>query len=363
MESEDSKPIVTVLVVDDSRAEQLLLTHILNSDPRIRVVGTADNGREAIDFLKHTKPHVITMDLNMPEMDGLSATKEIMAVDPVPIIIVTMDRSWTTAAHALTMMEAGAVALVEKPFTAEEARQEEATKHLLRVVKNLSQVKLVHRVSYQQGSQQYPRSAGPKAAHSLLLVEKDRKPIRAIAIGASTGGPPLLKALVDQFPEVLPVPVFITQHMSPGFTEGFSHWLRRDLKHPLIIPKHGDVYRAGCIYLAPCQQAMGVEGNGHIILSPQTQGAFGFHSVSFLFKCFAREFGSDSLAILLTGMGTDGARELKELRTLGAITVAQDEQSSVVHGMPGEAIRLNGATHIMSPEQIARLINQACSAV
>lgn len=369
----EAQKVIKVLVVDDSQAEQLLLTHLLAGDPRISVIGTAGNGREALEFLKHMQPDIITMDLNMPELDGLSTTREIMAHKPVPIIIVTVDRSLTTASQALLLIEAGAVAVIEKPFTADEARQEELTSDLLRLVRNLSQVKLVHRHPlYLPANRSSARNIEGEVAQPMPLTRvvpqvpsatpvKDvdlTRSYRCIAMGASTGGPPVLKFLVDSLPDPLEVPVFIAQHMSPGFTEGFSHWLQKGVKHPVVIPTHGQRYRAGCIYMTPCNRLMGVDGNGFIILTPSMQKDYGFNSVTYLFTSIAREFGAGSLAVLLTGMGTDGASALKDLRDLGALTIAQDVQSSVVHGMPGEAIRLNGASMIMSPEQIARLINQ-----
>lgn len=368
----EAQKVIKVLVVDDSQAEQLLLTHLLAGDPRISVIGTAGNGREALEFLKHMQPDIITMDLNMPELDGLSTTREIMAHKPVPIIIVTVDRSLTTASQALLLIEAGAVAVIEKPFTADEARQEELTSDLLRLVRNLSQVKLVHRhpsflpVKSKPGtdletktSQLVPLPKLEKQTAFAPAAEAElNRTYRCIAMGASTGGPPVLKFLVDSLPDPLEVPVFIAQHMSPGFTEGFSHWLQKGVRHPVVIPTHGQRYRAGCIYMTPCNRLMGVDGNGFIILTPSMQKDYGFNSVTYLFTSIAREFGAGSIAVLLTGMGTDGASALKDLRDLGALTIAQDVQSSVVHGMPGEAIRLNGASMIMSPEQIARLINQ-----
>jgi two-component system, chemotaxis family, protein-glutamate methylesterase/glutaminase len=370
--------MVKVLVVDDSRTEQLMLSHMLTSESGIEVIGTADDGISAMNFLKHTKPDVITMDLNMPGVDGLQVTRTIMESQPIPIIIVTVDRSLSTAANAFKLIEAGAVGIVEKPCIINDAQHEEIARQLRQLVRTMAQVKLVHRWP-KKTVESMPTPGQVATAKTLarkeaLTTRSNREhvqrrklalPVRTepspkapscIAIGASTGGPSVIKYLLENLPKELNVPIFIVQHIAPGFSEGFAHWLKRHVTHELCLGTHRQTIKPGCIYLAPSPYDMGVDSHKRIILS--RKNSKGISSVSFLFKSLAGTFGNSAMAILLTGMGSDGAKEMKELRDLGAITIAQDQKSSVIHGMPDAAIKLGAAEHVMNPEEISEFIRK-----
>ena len=392
----ENKP-VRVLIVDDSRTEQIMLSEILSADPGISVIGTVDSGIAALNFIKRDCPDLITMDLKMPDFDGLQVTRAIMERQPIPIIIVTVDHALTTAENAFKLLEAGAVGVVEKPFSFHPQQQQALSSQLCRLVRSLAKVKLVHR---------WPRSASPSLLqsdpHLLLPIAKqaqstasepveaknsnspkstvtnlpyvaiegskaqlahlkaNRKAIACIAIGASTGGPPVLKHILDNLPAVLPVPIFIAQHMSPGFMEGFGHWLQKEMNHPLLIPAHGQKIEKGTVYLAPAGFHMLIDSSGSIVLKPRPDGDTSLKSVSSIFSSVAEHYGASALAILLTGMGSDGAQELRELRDCGAVTIAQDENTSVVFGMPGIAVKLDAAQLVLSPEQISEAINLLC---
>lgn len=368
--------MIKVLVVDDSRTEQIMLSHMLTSESDIEVIGSVDDGLSAIKFLEHTKPDVIAMDLNMPGIDGLQTTRTIMETVPIPIIIVTADKSLVTAASAYKLVEAGAVGVVEKPHIIDDLEHEERAHQLRRLVRNMSQVKLVHRWPKQKfESQPDPKIAknalpSKETSRSKVLVKAQphidsrqdngspAKTVSCIAIGASTGGPPVIKYLLKHLPETLPVPIFIVQHIASGFCQGFAFWLKQELKHDLHIPANRERVRPGHIYLAPSNYDMGVDKYNRIILVDKDPKNFGLQSVSFLFKSIAEHYGSSAIAMLLTGMGSDGAKELKQLRDLGAITIAQDEKTSVIHGMPGVAIKLEAAQHVMNPEQMSEFVRQ-----
>lgn len=380
--------LVKVLVVDDSRTEQIMLSHILSTDPRILVIGTANNGIEALKFIQRHKPDIVTMDLNMPEMDGLEAARRIMESSPVPIIIVSMDRSLSSASSAMELIEAGAVAVVEKPFTVEESRQEAVAEELIRLVRNLSQVKLVHRWATADGKcitnledreeSSLEESLAPTFSSSIdrrsvaegrqlfetptafSSADLTSRKFLCLAIGASTGGPPVIKHILENIGTGLQVPVFIAQHMSPGFTDGFAHWLKDSTGQSVIVPIHGQKFEKGVIYLTPSEAEMGVDCDGHLLVMPRTTNKLGLHSVSYLFKTTERAFGSSCLAVLLSGMGDDGATELKRLRETGALTVVQDSASAVVYGMPGEALQIGAATLVLTPDEITRLIRMTC---
>ena len=181
--------------------------------------------------------------------------------------------------------------------------------------------------------------------------------IRLLAIGASTGGPPVLQTLLAGLPKPCPVPVVIVQHISAGFVQGLADWLSATTGMPVQIARHCEIAQPGTAYLAPdgCQMSIGTDCR--IICGPEPAEHGLRPSVSFLFRSIARHFGAKAMGVLLTGMGRDGAEELKLMRDAGAMTFAQDKESSVVHGMPGEAIRLEAATHVGNPEHIAAMLH------
>jgi two-component system, chemotaxis family, protein-glutamate methylesterase/glutaminase len=177
--------------------------------------------------------------------------------------------------------------------------------------------------------------------------------LQVIAIGASTGGPLVLQTILAGLPKDLPVPVLIVQHMAPGFVQGFAEWLAQSSGFPVHIPTAGEYPLPGHAYVAPDGVHMGVGTGGRVILSDGDPDNGLRPSVSHLFRCVAQVFGRQAVGVLLTGMGRDGAEELKLMKDGGAVTIAQDKKSSVVHGMPGEAIRLGAATYVLSLEDIA----------
>jgi two-component system chemotaxis response regulator CheB len=182
--------------------------------------------------------------------------------------------------------------------------------------------------------------------------------IRAVAIGASTGGPPVLQTVFSGLPRDFPVPVLLVQHMAPGFVQGFIDWLAQSTPLAMQVARHGDALASGHVYVAPDGCHMGVASNGRIVLSggPPENGAR--PAVSVLFRDVANVFGRHAVGVLLTGMGKDGARELKGLRDRGAVTIAQDKDSSVVHGMPGAAIECDAAMYVLPPEGITEMLRR-----
>lgn len=342
--------MIKVLVVEDSPVVQELLTHILNSDPELKVIGTACNGKEALEFLTGKKPDVITMDIHMPVMDGFEATSSIMANNPVPIIIVSA--SWEPAEVEKTFqaIEAGALTCIEKPLGLGHPDYEKVSKNLIETVKVMAGVKLVRRWSKAKPTQTVPQSQGKKA---LFKLPED---LRVVAIGASTGGPPALQELFSGFPDDFAVPILIVQHISHGFLPGLVEWLGQSIKLTVSIASDNESLFPGTIYFAPDGKQMGVDIKGRIKLSDQKTENSLCPSVSYLFRSVSETYGPKAIGVLLTGMGKDGAEELKLMRDCGAITFAQDRETSVVHGMPGEAIKLGAAMYVLSPNGIAEMI-------
>ncbi|MCZ7402804.1 MAG: chemotaxis-specific protein-glutamate methyltransferase CheB [Candidatus Methanoperedens sp.] len=345
--NESTKAKIKVLVVDDSPVAQELLIHILSSDPGIEIIGTASNGEDAIKETKHLSPDVITMDIHMPKMDGYEATRRIMETCPVPIVIVTGSTGAQEVSMAMRVIEAGALAFVQKPRGIGHPDYQDDVSRFIQTVKLMSEVKVVRRRAF-------PR----RETNQTVEVKLERQPeIQLVAIGASTGGPPVLQTILSKLPGNFPVPVLIVQHMAAGFIQGFMEWLGQTSSLPVHVATHGEFILPGHVYLAPDGFAMKPDRYGRISLARGEIENGLCPSVSYLFRSVAEVFGKNAVGILLTGMGKDGAEELKLMKEKGAITIAQDKESSVVHGMPGEAINLDAAMYVLSPEKIAAVLS------
>lgn len=338
---------IKVLVVDDSPVAQELLVHILNSDRRMEVVGTASSGEGAIEAAELFSPSVITMDIHMAKMDGFEATRRIMEIHPTPIVIVTGSPTAKEVSIAVRALEAGALAVVQKPRGFGGPDYEANASNFVQTVKLMSEVKVVRR-----------RFIPPQQPEQQRGLKIELQPeIQLVAIGASTGGPPVLQTILSGLPENFPVPVLVVQHMAEGFIEGFVEWLGQVSNLPVHIAAHGEYILPGHVYFAPDGSQMKVGSKGRIYLSKDAVKNGLCPSVSSLFGSVAEVFGKNSMGVILTGMGKDGVKELKLMKDKGAITIAQDKESSVVFGMPGEAVDIGAALYVLSPEKIAQVLS------
>ncbi len=336
--------MIKVLVVEDSPVVREFLVHILNSDPDIHVVGTANDGEDALDAVRRKQPDVITMDIHMPRMNGIEATRRIMETQPTPIVIVSGSQDTREVATTFDAVDAGALAVLRRPAGIGHPDYEATVRELVQTVKLMSEVKVVRRWLRRAAAVSRPGETGLKRAAAR---------VRVIAIGASTGGPPALQAILAALPKDLPVPILIVQHMAAGFVRGFADWLAHSTGLPVHVAADGESILPGHVYVAPDEFQMKVENGGRIALAKDPPENGLRPSVSYLFRSVAAVYGGDAVAGLLTGMGCDGAEELKQLKDRGAVTFAQDKDSSVVHGMPGEAIKLDAAMLVLPPEKIA----------
>ena len=342
---------IKVLLVEDSPSAVMLLVHILNSNPHLQVVGTAESGARAIEILDQTKPDVILMDIHMGGMDGFETTRRIMETKPVPIIVCTASLNADEVATNFRAMEAGAVALVAKPVGPGNPEYQRTVDKLVETVRLMSEVKVVKR---------WPRSQRAASTETTFLPKppkSDDCSRKIIAVGASTGGPPALQTILSALPPGFPFSILIVQHIAAGFLPGLVEWLNQSTRVPIRIAVHGEEILPGNAYLAPDGYHMGVGPANRIALSRQEPENGVRPSVAHLFRSVARACGSGAIGILLTGMGKDGAQELKVLRDAGALTIAQDQESSVVHGMPGAAIQLGAAQYILNPGRIGALLS------
>jgi two-component system, chemotaxis family, protein-glutamate methylesterase/glutaminase len=341
--------VIKVLVVEDSPVAQEFLVYMLTSDPSIQVVGVAHNGAEAVDAVKEKRPDVITMDIHMPVMDGFEATRRIMETVPTPIVIVSGSTGAGEVSGTFRAIEAGALAVVRRPPGINHKEFETGSRELIQTVKLMSEVKVVRR--FTRASKAYV-AVRPPVSMPLQRTTK----IQAVAIGASTGGPPVLKDILSSLPQSFPVPVLIVQHIAQGFVKGFTEWLSGASRFPVSVASHGERMAPGHGYVAPDGFHMGLENGPAIALSDHAPENHVRPSVSYLFRSVAQVLGPAAVGVLLTGMGRDGAEELKAMKDKGAVTIAQDEESSVVHGMPGEAIKLGAAMYVLPPEGITAML-------
>ena len=334
---------VRVLIVDDSGVVRANLTHMLASAPYIQVIGSVNSGKEALAFVGRQKPDVITMDLHMPEMDGFEATRRIMETIPVPIIIVSA--IWDPAEQAMSFkaLEAGAVACLPKPPGFGHPDYERAVAELIATVRQMAEVKVIRR---------WPKRAAAPLAPAPVLIPVKRQ-IQVVALGASTGGPPAIREFLAQLPADFSVPILVVQHIAGGFARGFVEWLNTSSPLPVYLAAHHETIWKGRVYVAPDDLQMGVTDGGKIVLSNALPEHYLRPSVSYLFRSVAEAYGQAAVGILLTGMGTDGSAELKLVKDAGGVTFVQDKESSIVHGMPGEAIRLGAAEYVLTPANIA----------
>lgn len=351
--------MIKVLITEDSPVVRGYLKYILDSDPEIEVVGIACDGEEAVRMVNESKPDVVTMDIHMPKMDGYQATRRIMETSPVPIVICSASWNPEEVEKTFRTMEAGAVAALEKPRGPGHPESDSSVGELLRTVKLMSGVKVVRRWSPDR--QKTAETVTPEK--TVTVSPKIKSDIKLVVVGSSTGGPLVLQTLLAGLPKNFPVPVVIVQHIASGFLLGLCEWLARTTNFPTRVPENGEKLLPGHAYLAPDKFQIAVDPQLRVVLTEDHSGQGLCPSVSHLFDSVANRFGKQVIGILLTGMGKDGSFELKRLHDLGAFTIAQDKATSVVHGMPGEAIKLGGASIVLSsseiPEKLISLMMQS----
>ncbi|MGE5680230.1 MAG: chemotaxis-specific protein-glutamate methyltransferase CheB [Bacillota bacterium] len=353
-----SKDKIKVLIVEDSAVMQEMLSAILSSDLSLEVIGAVSNGLEAIEFVRKNKPDVITMDVNMPVMNGLVATRQIMETTPIPIIIVSETVNPRDVNDTFKTLEAGAVSIIHKPAPYGTEKNKTYSKELCQKVKLMSEIKLVRRIP---GNFNKANSNDPVLFNASMenLKHEIKKRLSVVAIGASTGGPVVLEKILSGLPKSFPLPVLVVQHITAGFTSGLVDWLNATSSIPVKIPSNGEEILGGMCYIAPDNYHLKLKSNGFVLLSEEPPVYNSKPSVSVLFKSVAEAYGAGAIGIILTGMGKDGADELRLMKDKGALTIAQNKETSIVFGMPGEAIKAGGAKFVLPPEDILSVLVEA----
>jgi two-component system chemotaxis response regulator CheB len=322
--------MIRVLIVDDSATTRTLLASILVADPAIQVVGEASDGLEAIALTQQLRPDLVTMDLHMPRLDGLEATREIMITSPTPIVIVTGTTRAREVKESLDTLRVGALDVLVKPPGPKSPNFAAAAEHLVATVKALSQVKVVRH---------WRSPAAASAVGSTpALVPQGAVPGRIVAIAASTGGPATVRGLLSGFPGDFALPIVMVQHITPGFVSGLASWLDSSTPLRVKVAEQGEPLTPCTVFLAPDHRHLGVSQRGTVALS-SAPPIGGFRpSGTFLFESVGRAFAAGAVAVILTGMGDDGVEGLRTIRRTGGRAIAQDETTSVIFGMPGAAI-------------------------
>ena len=306
-------------------------------DAQIRVIGEATNGREAIQKTRELKPDIVTMDIEMPVMNGIEAIEHIMAANAVPILVVTTQSDAHTAYNAVAK---GALDLVPKPDVNLASAHE-----FIRKVKLLAQIKVITHIG---GKRALKEPQGPLSALSM-----DKNTDRIVAIASSTGGPHALSTILSCLPEKFPCPIVIAQHMSDGFVKSLAVWLSKLSKLRLSVAEHGKPLEAGVVYLAPSEHHMEVNSAKRISLTAQSPKDIYHPSCDVLLSSVARAYRHKGIGVILTGMGNDGAAGMKAIQKAGGITIAQNEASSVIFGMNKVAIEEGGIGRVLAIEEIA----------
>ncbi len=351
-----------VLVVDDSAFMRKVLETIFNADDQLQVAGQAKDGREAVALADSLKPDVITMDINMPHMDGLQATAQIMTTNPKPIVIVSSE-SREGASSTLKALELGAIEFVAKPSSGIDLDMNSVKEELLRKVKMAAKVRVVRTASRLASTLQAnggapPAPAKPAAPRVSVSVGADQR-FPVVVLAASTGGPATVMRLAPGFTKDFPAAVILVQHMPAAFTSQYAAQLEEFTEIRVKEAEANDSLQPGTLYICPGGQHLRVSPTGRIQLDNVTGRLNGYlPNIDVTLESVAAFAGPTGIAAILTGMGNDGAAGSKAIKTAGGIVFAQDEATSVIFGMPAEAIKTGAVDQVLPIDDIYSAIEK-----
>jgi two-component system, chemotaxis family, protein-glutamate methylesterase/glutaminase len=349
---------IRVLIADDSAFMRKVLVSILDTDGAFEVVGESRDGRETVEKSAKLKPHVITMDINMPHMDGLQATEIIMSTEPRPILIVSSE-SKDGADATLRALELGAIDFVAKPSGGIDLDMSSVREELVRKLRIASKVRVIRNLLRAAPAKVARVDPTPKQFAYAPELSGARLPVAVLA--ASTGGPATLMKLLPEFAANFPAALLIVQHMPGTFTAQFAEQLAAVSRLPVKHAAQGDVLRAGQVYVCPGDCHLRVAPPGRIVLDDGPRIAGYRPSIDVTLESVAAMAGTNAVAAILTGMGNDGARGVMAIQENGGLVIAQDEATSVIFGMPAEAIKTGAVGKVLPLEQIAAAITRRVS--
>jgi len=334
------------MIVEDSLVVRQLLSHIVRRDLRFELAAAVATAEEALAELDRVRPDVISMDIRLPGMDGLEATRQIMSTRPTPIVVIADAVQDYALKISMNALRAGALSVVEKPVGLGSGDYERVAETITTQLFIMSSVPVIRRRNI---------AATAAAASARLQTPPKDPPLSALsclALAASTGGPPALAKVLSALSGKFPAPIFIVQHMGAAFMEGFAQWLDGLAPMTVRLAEHDLVAEPGVAYVAPGDRHLAVGGGGRMTLSNAAPVGGQRPSANVLFNSLAQSAGARAMGVLLTGMGQDGASGLLEMRKAGSYTIAEDESTAVVFGMPAAAAKLKAAREILPLEAI-----------
>lgn len=336
---------IRVLIVEDSRTQRELLVKLLQASGTFEIVGTATNGKEAIEATRSLRPDVIAMDIHLPILDGYEATRQIMQCCPTPIVMVS-NSIGAEGRRSVEALAAGALAVLRKPGSMFHDDFEETRTNLITTLRLMADVPVITRHML--------RPARPEPMQPATIATK----ARVVAIAASTGGPAALQTILTRLDPTFPLPIMVVQHISRGFVEALVDWLNSTLSLQVRIAHDREKMIPGCVYLAPDDYHLIATDMGVIGLQQLSPTDRYCPSADVLFHSVAAVYANKAIGVILTGMGDDGSQGLRALRVQGGYTLAQDETSCVVYGMPQAAVAAGAVIQVEQLSNIAQAVLQ-----
>ena len=333
---------IRVLLVEDSLP---ILKQMLSASPEVELVGATRNGKEAMELIPQVRPEVICTEFEMPVMDGLGLTKEVMAKKPCAILVIDKSPPKEVSHKIFQLLEAGAIDVFPKP---NESEYQAYLQELITKIRILSGVMV-----FRKRQVSPPVGSLPKNGQSADCRQSE---FDILVIGASTGGPQALQHILSRLPADFPIPVICVQHICKGFLNALVNWLASNCPMHVKIAQSGETPKPGTVYFPPENTHLELDADGRFLASIAPLSNGHRPSIDVSFKAASRRFGRAAIAVLLTGMGQDGAEGMQSIAQAGGLTIAQDERSCVVFGMPQRAIELQAASHILPLSEIAFML-------
>ena len=348
---------IRVMIVEDSLTVRELLVHIIGKDPRLEVAAIVDSGEKALKMIDHVHPDVISMDIRLPGMDGFETTKKIMQTHPTPIVVVSASIEKEDLKISMNALKAGALSVVEKPVNANLPSYAQLAGKICTQLAIMSEVKVVSQRLHRGRMAAYEEKIFLKSdAVTESPDQTDRNgPFHWLGLVASTGGPKALSIILGSLPHDFPLPILVVQHITDTFHDGFCHWLSTTTPLPVVMVENPMPAVPGTIYLPPSNHHLRLQNStvqpddGPLVCRQRPSGTL-------LFKSMAAQMGSKVIGVLLTGMGDDGAEGLKAIKDAGGFTIAEDESTAVVYGMPAAAMALDAVCESLPLDKIASRI-------
>jgi two-component system chemotaxis response regulator CheB len=348
--------VIKIVLVDDSATSREMLLGLFQDSPDVQIVGTGFNGEDAVALVNRLHPDVVIMDIKMPKLDGLEATKRIMRENPTPIVLVSGSKMSKDVDLTFKALRAGALTVLDKPGM----NDPQTCSQIVKTVRLMADVPVIHHWRTRDASIKAPQPTQvlELAGDFDLKIKEYISEIKVIGIAASTGGPAALLTVLRGLTKDFPLPILVVQHITEGFAGGLARWLKTNLSLEVVLASEREMLKPGKVYLAPDDFHLQVDQRSMIQLTKDAAYKGLRPSANNLFASMAHVFGHHAFGIILTGMGDDGANGAVALHAAHGLVVVQDEQSSVVYGMPREIKMRNAADYVLNLEQIASLLSR-----